>query len=108
MAPTALALAVPAPTPAAPAPQSPAGTAVETAPDAPRPQVQGLAAPDPAPAPPAPRVTLVTVQPGHTLWRLSREHYGEGTRYIRIYSANRAQIRNPDLIYPGQIFAIPD
>jgi nucleoid-associated protein YgaU len=59
-------------------------------------------------APPAPRVALITVQPGHTLWRISREHYGEGTRYLQIYRANRAQIRNPDLIYPGQIFALPD
>jgi nucleoid-associated protein YgaU len=28
-------------------------------------------------------------------------------RYTVIYEANRTQIRNPDLIYPGQVFAIP-
>jgi hypothetical protein len=51
---------------------------------------------------------LVTVQPGNSLWRISREHYGEGVRYVQIYQANIDQIRDPDLIYPGQIFVIPD
>jgi len=41
------------------------------------------------------------------LWRLSRTTYGEGTRYAVIYKANREQIRNPNLIYPGQIFVLP-
>ncbi len=47
------------------------------------------------------------VQPGNSLWRIARRSYGEGLRYTVIYEANRAQIRNPDLIYPGQVFAIP-
>ena len=54
------------------------------------------------------RVALITVQPGHSLWRISQGHYGEGNRYLVIYRANRSQIRNPDLIYPGQIFTLPD
>lgn len=95
------------PPPSAPA-AAPAAAPEPTA----EPEQAAAAAPAPHPnaqaAPPAPRVMLVTVQPGHTLWRLSREHYGEGTRYLQIYRANRAQIRDPDLIYPGQIFAIPD
>jgi nucleoid-associated protein YgaU len=49
----------------------------------------------------------VIVQPGHSLWRIARETYGRGIRYTVIYEANREQIRNPDLIYPGQIFVLP-
>ncbi len=49
----------------------------------------------------------VVVQPGQTLWRLARHAYGTGTRYTVIYSANRDQIRDPGMIYPGQAFAIP-
>jgi nucleoid-associated protein YgaU len=49
----------------------------------------------------------VIVQPGQSLWRIARETYGRGIRYTVIYEANRAQIRNPDLIYPGQIFVLP-
>jgi nucleoid-associated protein YgaU len=47
------------------------------------------------------------VQPGNSLWRIARRSYGEGLRYTVIYEANRSQIRDPDLIYPGQVFAIP-
>jgi len=47
------------------------------------------------------------VQPGNNLWRIARRSYGEGLRYTVIYQANRSQIRNPDLIYPGQVFTIP-
>ncbi len=49
----------------------------------------------------------VVVQPGNSLWRIARKVYGEGVRYTVIYQANQEQIRNPDLIYPGQIFAVP-
>lgn len=49
----------------------------------------------------------VVVQPGNSLWRISRRLYGEGTRYTEIYQANKATIQDPDLIYPGQIFALP-
>jgi nucleoid-associated protein YgaU len=58
--------------------------------------------------PGGPRVALITVQPGQSLWRISHEHYGEGARYVQILRANRSQIRNPNLIYPGQIFTLPD
>jgi len=47
------------------------------------------------------------IQPRNNLWRLARESYGVGTRYTDIYSANRSQIENPDLIYPGQIIGVP-
>lgn len=49
----------------------------------------------------------VVVQPGENLWRLARHVYGSGTRYLVIYQANRDQIRDPKLIYPGQAFAVP-
>lgn len=53
-------------------------------------------------------VQAVTVQPGYTLWGISRRNYGEGIEYVRIFEANRDRIRDPDLIYPGQVFSIPD
>ncbi|OWJ64974.1 hypothetical protein BWR60_22185 [Inquilinus limosus] len=49
----------------------------------------------------------VVVQPGNSLWRIARRVYGEGPRYTVIYQANQEQIRDPDLIYPGQIFTVP-
>lgn len=53
-------------------------------------------------------VRAVTVQTGDTLWAISRERYGEGVLYVKVVEANRDSIRDPDLIYPGQVFAIPD
>ena len=50
----------------------------------------------------------VTVQPGSTLWAIARETYGDGLLYVRVFEANRDSIRDPDLIYPGQVFAVPD
>lgn len=50
---------------------------------------------------------LVIVQPGNSLWRIARRSYGRGVRYTVIYQANQDQIRDPDLIYPGQIFKLP-
>lgn len=95
---------------------------VEAATDAPA--AEPAAAPDPAPAetsqvevastqpvvtpeptPPAP--VTVTVQPGFTLWGIAQERYGDGVLYIQVFEANRDQIKNPDLIYPGQVFTVP-
>lgn len=50
----------------------------------------------------------VIVQPGNSLWRIARRAYGAGAQYTIIYEANTDQIRDPDLIYPGQIFDVPD
>ncbi len=47
------------------------------------------------------------VQPGNSLWRIARHVYGEGVRYTLIYEANKEAIRDPDLIYPGQVFQLP-
>jgi hypothetical protein len=49
----------------------------------------------------------IVVQPGNSLWKLARESYGQGVQYTVIYEANKDQIANPNLIYPGQVFAVP-
>ncbi|MBL4892350.1 MAG: LysM peptidoglycan-binding domain-containing protein [Rhizobiaceae bacterium] len=49
----------------------------------------------------------VIIRKGDSLWRVSQRRYGEGVRYTTIFDANRDQIRDPDLIYPGQVFEIP-
>ena len=50
---------------------------------------------------------FVIVQPGNSLWRLARRVYGSGLSYTVIFETNKEQIRNPDLIYPGQVLAVP-
>jgi len=50
----------------------------------------------------------LVVQPGNSLWRIARNIYGTGFDYTVIYQANKEQISNPDLIYPGQIFELPE
>ena len=52
-------------------------------------------------------ITLVTVKPGFTLWGIASRNYDDGLQYVRIFEANKDQIRDPDLIYPGQIFTVP-
>ena len=53
-------------------------------------------------------MSLITVQPGNTLWGIASEKYGDGFLYVRVFEANTDRIRDPDLIYPGQIFTVPD
>jgi nucleoid-associated protein YgaU len=53
-------------------------------------------------------VQAITVQPGSTLWAIAQERYGSGTLYTRVFKANADTIKNPDLIYPGQVFRVPD
>jgi nucleoid-associated protein YgaU len=52
-------------------------------------------------------VDTTRVVPGDSLWAISAHFYGNGLRYTQIYAANATQIRNPRLIYPGQIFVLP-
>jgi nucleoid-associated protein YgaU len=71
----------------------------------------GAQAPAPAATPSVavvPEIKTVTIARGDNLWRISRKTYGRGMRYTVIYDANTDQIRDPDLIYPGQIFVMPD
>ena len=49
----------------------------------------------------------IIIRRGDNLWTISRRRYGEGIRYTTIYLANKRQIRDPDLIYPGQVFVMP-
>ncbi|TCP61874.1 nucleoid-associated protein YgaU [Rhodovulum bhavnagarense] len=58
-------------------------------------------------APHTPEMRLVTVQPGYTLWGIADRAYGRGFDYIAIFNANRDQIQDPDLIYPGQVLDLP-
>jgi nucleoid-associated protein YgaU len=59
------------------------------------------------PAVAEPRIGTAIVSRGDSLWRISRVTYGVGTRYAVVYKANRAQIRDPNRIYPGQVFILP-
>ncbi len=121
--------APPAPV-AGPAPPQPAPPVVEPAP------VAGTSAPAILPAPALPAVqpapvaatplapaagtattpvpqtarapVSVTVQPGFTLWAIAQGQYGDGVLYVQVFEANRDRIRDPDLIYPGQVFALPE
>ncbi|WP_439155640.1 LysM peptidoglycan-binding domain-containing protein [Yoonia sp.] len=52
-------------------------------------------------------VAVRTVQPGATLWAIAEENLGKGIYYVAVFEANRDLIKDPDLIYPGQIFRIP-
>lgn len=63
----------------------------------PRPTADGAAAP-----------VSIIVQPGNNLWTLARLHYGSGVLYTQIFTANSDLIGDPDLIYPGQIFRLPE
>ena len=63
-------------------------------------------APQAMPATPKP-VQRLTVTQGNSLWAIAREVYGDGLMYVRVFEANKGQIRDPDLIYPGQVFEIP-
>ena len=60
-----------------------------------------------SPPPDAATIRQVTVQPGNTLWGIASERYGSGFLFVKLFEANRDAIRDPDLIYPGQVFAVP-
>ncbi|RHU87566.1 LysM peptidoglycan-binding domain-containing protein [Ruminococcus sp. OM08-7] len=48
-----------------------------------------------------------TVKSGDCLWNIAKRFYGNGAQYTKIYNANRGKIKNPNLIYPGQVLTIP-
>ena len=54
-----------------------------------------------------PKIATTVVSRGDSLWRISRVTYGVDTRYAVVYKANRDRIRDPNRIYPGQIFVLP-
>lgn len=55
-----------------------------------------------------PGASVITVQRGFTLWGIAEANFGDGILYVQIFEENRGEIRDPDLIFPGQIFALPD
>lgn len=106
---------------AAPAqPAAPASQPAQSA--APEPAVAQAPAPQPAAEPAVPTMVAVSVggpdaqrfasgkaiiRRGDNLWTIARRVYGEGVKYTTIYEANAGQIRDPDRIYPGQVFSLP-
>lgn len=54
----------------------------------------------------APSTKTYTVKKGDTLWAIAKQYYGNGSQYPKIVAAN-SSIKNPNLIYPGQVFTIP-
>ena len=77
------------------------------------PKAEGVALSEPVSEPiaviePAAAASVtVTVQPGFTLWGIAKGQMGEGVMYVQVFEANRDKIRDPDLIYPGQVFVLP-
>ncbi|TRC95446.1 LysM peptidoglycan-binding domain-containing protein [Mesorhizobium sp. WSM4303] len=105
-----------APAPVAPAAEAPApavaeAPAVPAAPATEAPAVVAAATPD-VPETVAPKLEhadgAVIIRRNDTLWRISRRVYGHGVRYSTIYLANQDQISNPDRIWPGQVFKVPE
>ena len=61
----------------------------------------------PAPKRRKPKYKTYKVKRGDCLWNIARKFYGNGTKYTKIYNANRDKIKRPNLIYPGQVLKIP-
>lgn len=59
------------------------------------------------PATNAPQTKTYTVKKGDTLWGIAKKYYGNGAKYPTIYNVNKGKIKNPNLIYVGQVFTIP-
>ena len=55
----------------------------------------------------APKKKTYTVKRGDCLWNIAKQYLGNGSRYKEIYNLNRDKIKNPNLIYPGQVLTLP-
>jgi nucleoid-associated protein YgaU len=109
---TAMAGEVPA-KPADPAAEATAPAQATTpAPTATTDKPAEVAAAPVAPETTAPKLEAVNgaviIRRGDSLWRISRRVYGHGVRYSNIYLANQDQIQDPDRIWPGQVFRVPE
>ncbi|MBA1142155.1 LysM peptidoglycan-binding domain-containing protein [Mesorhizobium neociceri] len=109
--PVAPVAAASAPATTAPAVAEAPATTAPAAPVAEAPAVVAAATPE-APETVAPKLEhadgAVIIRRNDTLWRISRRVYGHGVRFSTIYLANQDQISNPDRIWPGQVFKVPE
>lgn len=55
----------------------------------------------------SPKTRTYTVVKGDCLWNIAKKYYGDGSKWTKIYNANKSKIKNPNLIYPGQKLTIP-
>ena len=55
----------------------------------------------------SPKTKKYTVVKGDCLWNIAKKYYGDGSKWTKIYNANKSKIKNPNLIYPGQKLTIP-
>ncbi len=55
----------------------------------------------------APEAVMYTVQSGDTLSKIAREQYGDAMKYPEIFEANQPMVKDPNLIYPGQVLRVP-
>ena len=92
----------PAPAKPAPAPAAKPAPNPTTAANNPAP-----AKPTPAPAPQPAEPTYYTVKSGDSLSKIAQQVYGDAHQWSKIFDANRDQIKNPDMIQPGQKLKIP-
>ncbi len=54
-----------------------------------------------------PKKTTYTVVAGDCLWNIAKKYLGNGARYTEIYNLNKDKIKNPNLIYVGQVLVMP-
>jgi len=52
-------------------------------------------------------IATYTVKSGDTLWTIAKQQYGDGSKYLKIFEANKGLLKDPDHIYPGQKLEIP-
>lgn len=74
--------------------------------------VNGIAAVDDrisvlASAPAAPEAVFYEVKSGDTLGKIAKAHYGDPMKYMQIFEANQPMLKDPNMIYPGQMLRIP-
>lgn len=55
----------------------------------------------------APKQSTYTVKSGDCLWNIAKKYLGDGSRYNEIYNLNKDKIKNPNLIYAGQVLTLP-
>lgn len=69
---------------------------------------QNAVAYQPRPTGSPPQAKTYVVKRGDCLWNIAKRYLGKGSRYMEIYNLNKDKIKNPNLIYPGQVLTLPD